>query len=191
MDEVGVTHREVGLSGFWARYRLLIIVGAVVLGVIVWLYLSKSMEVKRVEEAAAAQRTALLKQADARQTDMVKQSLILFSMPLAWAIRREMMADNLDQVDQYVTELVKQKGIERVAVAKADGAVAVASDRKQLGTALGTLYDKRYLSAEQVSVEETAPGKWLMVVPVMGMNARLGTVVVEYRATLLPPAKTP
>jgi hypothetical protein len=189
MDEVGVTHQEIGLAGFWARYRLLIIAGVVVLGVIVWLYLSKSMALKRVEEGAAAQRTALLKQVDARQTDMVKQSLILFSMPLAWAIRREMMADNLDQVDQYVTELVKQKGIELVAVAKADGVIAVASDRKQLGTALGTLYDKRYLSAEQVSVEETAPGQWLMVVPVMGMNARLGTVVVEYRATLLPLSK--
>jgi len=81
-----------------------------------------------------------------------------------------------------VTDLVKQEGFESVAVAKADGVIAVASDRRQVGAAFGSLYAERYLTAEQITAEETAPGQWLLVVPVMGLNARLGTVAIEYQA---------
>jgi hypothetical protein len=42
------------------------------------------------------------------------------------------------------------------------------------------------LSAAQIVAEETAPGQWLLVVPVMGLTARLGTVAINYQAP--PPA---
>lgn len=199
MAETGAGPQEAGAMGLWHRYRLLIIVAAVAIAVIGWLAVSKGMAVKQLEEAAAAEHAELTKQADARhaetmkqvvvqRTEAVKQSLSMFGLPLAWAVRREMMANNLDQVDQYVTDLVKQPGFERVVVAKADGVVAVASDRKQQGAAFGSLYPERYLTAEQISAEETAPGKWLLVVPVMGLNARLGTLAIEYQASATMPA---
>jgi hypothetical protein len=81
-----------------------------------------------------------------------------------------------------VTDLVKLEGVEGVTVAQADGSVAVASDRRHLGAAFGSLYAERYLTEEQITAEETAPGQWLLVVPVMGLNARLGTVAIDYRA---------
>ena len=37
----------------------------------------------------------------------------------------------------------------------------------------------------QCNAEETVPGQWLLVVPVMGLSARLGTVAIDYQA---PPA---
>ncbi|HUX63319.1 hypothetical protein [Sulfuricella sp.] len=182
MAETSMGNQEAGAMGFWHRYRLLIVVVAISVAIIGWLYVSKGMAVRHVEEAAAAQRAELVKQAEARQTETVRQSLTMFGVPLAWAIRREMMADNLDQVDQSVTDLVKQKGFERVVVAKADGSVMVASDRKHKGAAFSRLYAERYLGAEQISAEETGPGKWLVVVPIMGLNARLGTVAMDYQA---------
>ena len=188
MAETTVATQEAGAAGFWHRYRLLIVIAVIAVAVIGWLYVSKGMAVKQVEEAAAAQRAHLVKQVAAQQAETVKQSLTMFSVPLAWAIRREMMADSMDQVDQYVTDLVKQKGFERVVVAKADGAVAVASDRKHLGAAFSSLYAERYLTADQISVAETAPGKWLAVVPIMGLTGRLGTVAVEYQ---VQPSTTP
>jgi hypothetical protein len=182
MAETDMGIQEAGAMGLWHRYRLLIIVAAIGVAIIGWLAVSKGVAVRHAEEAAATERAELIKQAEARQTETLKQSLAMFGVPLAWALRREMMADNLDQVDQYVTDLVKQKGFERVVVAKADGSVAVASDRKQLGTAFSSLYPERYLTAEQISVEETAPGKWLVIVPIMGLNARLGTAAIDYQA---------
>lgn len=180
MTDINLPMQESGALGFWHRYRALIVALALCVAIIGWLAISKGMAVKQAEEAAAAQRTELIRRMQAAQTEATKQSLTMFAMPLAWAVRREMMADNLDQVDQYVTDLVKQKGFEQVVVAKADGVVAVASDRKNLGLPFNKLYSESYLNAEQIIVEESAPGKWQVIVPVMGLNARLGIVAINY-----------
>lgn len=189
MSGINLNEQEAGTLGFWHRYRLLIIVAAIGIAIIGWLYVSKGIAVRQAQEAVrqvqeteAAQRAEWVKQAEARQAEMVKQSLNLFGVPLAWAIRREMMGGNLDQVDQYVTDLVRLEGVEGVTVAQADGSIAVASDRRHHGAAFGSLYAERYLTVGQITVEETAPGQWLLVVPVMGLNARLGTVAIDYRA---------
>lgn len=182
MAEVSTETQETGALGFWHRYRALIIMAAIAVALLGWLYVSKGIAVRNVEEAAADQRAELLKQVAARHAETVKQSLVMFSTPFAWAIRREMMANNLDQVDQYVTDLVKLKGFEQVVVAKADGSIAVASDRKNLGTAFSSLYPERYLSLEQISTEETAPGRWQIAIPVMGLNAKFGTIAIDYQA---------
>lgn len=182
MTEINLNEQEAGTLGFWHRYRLLIIVAVIGIAIIGWLYASKGIAVRQAQETVVAQRAEWAKQAEARQAEMVKQSLNQFGVPLAWAIRREMMGDNLDQVDQYVTDLVKLEGFEGVTVAKADGSIVVASDRRHLGAAFGSLHAERYLTAEQITAEETAPGQWLLVVPVMGLNARLGTVAIDYRA---------
>jgi len=182
----GTGYQDTDASGFWHRYRLPIIAVAIVavigLAIIGWLYVSKGIAVRQAQEADAARRAEWVRQVDAHHADTVKQSLNLFGVPLAWAIRREMMAGNLDQVDQYVSDLVKLKGVERVTVAKADGSIVVASDRGDLGAAFGSLYAERHLTAEQIVAEETAPGQWLLVVPVMGLTARLGTVAIGYQA---------
>ena len=189
MTEIDPYEQASGAPGFWHRYRLPIIVAVIGIAIIGWLYVSKGIAVRQAQDAVtqaqesvAAQRAEWDKQAEARQAAMVKQSLSQFGVPLAWAIRREMMGGNLAQAHQYVTDLVKLDGFEGVTVAKADGSIVVASDRRHLGAAFGSLYAERYLTAEQITAEETAPGQWLLVVPVMGLNARLGTVAIDYRA---------
>lgn len=171
--------------GLFQQNRALAIVVAIFIVITGWLYISSSLKMRNVEENAAAQQAALVKQSEALQSETVKHSLTMFGMPLAWAVRREMMSSNLDQVDQYVTDLVKQKGFVQVVVAKDDGKVAVASDRKNLGAAFSTLYSAEYLTADKITVEEKGSGKWLLIVPVMGLNTRLGTLAIDYQ---VPPA---
>jgi hypothetical protein len=182
MTEANMDEQEAGAMGFWHRYRLLIVVAAIGLAIIGWLAVSKGMAVRQAEQAAAVRQAEWAKQTEAREAVMMRQSLTTFAVPLAWAIRRELMAGNLDQVDQYVSELVKQPGFEQVVVAKPDGTVAVASDRRNIGVPFDSLYPVRYLTTDQIDVEEMAPGTWRVFVPVMGLNARLGTVAIDYRA---------
>lgn len=178
-----------GTSRIWQRHRLVIIVVAIAIALVAWFYISKELAIERAQQTAATSRAQWVTQADAREADLVKQSLGQFGVPLAWAIRREMMAGNLDQVDQYVTDLIKLPGIEGATVARADGTVLVASDRGRVGAAFGSLYGPQRLATAQISVEQTAPGRWLLVVPVMGLNARLGTVAVDYRTPPSTPAR--
>jgi hypothetical protein len=135
---------------------------------------------------AAAERTALLTQvrqlADARSDEAHRR----FGTALAWAVRGEMVRNNLDQVDQYFAELVRLERISRVVLAGRDGKVLVSSDRKFLSSEASALYPADALSAEQVAVRPDADGGKLLVIPVMGLNARLGTVLVSYRQPELP-----
>ena len=62
---------------------MLIIVAVIGAALIGWLYVSKGTTAQQAQHA-----------------DAVKRSLSLFGMPLAWAMRREMTAGDLDQVHQ-------------------------------------------------------------------------------------------
>lgn len=176
-----INQQEGGVVGFWHRYRLLIIVAAIAAAVIGWLYMAREDALKAAQHAAAAERANVMKQAEAQHAGTQKRSLNLLGAPLAWAIRRELMAGNLDQVDQYVSDLVKLEGVDEVVVANADGAIVVASDRRHVGAAFVNLYPERYLRADEIVVDEVAAGRWLLVAPLMGLSGRLGTVVLGYQ----------
>ncbi len=93
---------------------------------------------------------------------------------------------NLDQVDQYFTELVRIEGFLLAVLATPDDKVVVASDRKNLTAVFSSLYPAQYLQAKAVQVERAADGNLRAIVPIMGLNQHLGTVALEFT----PPAYT-
>lgn len=129
-------------------------------------------------------RAQLIEQAGRLNAERTEEALRQFGIPLAWAIRRELMAGNLDQVDQYFTGLVLTEGFQSAVLAQPDGKIVVASDRKRLAQAFSGLYPAQYLQVRATKIERAANGKLHVIVPVLGLNQHLGTVVVEYA----PPA---
>jgi hypothetical protein len=128
-----------------------------------------------------ADRSALLSDLRARVEANTDETKRQFGMALAWAVRGEMIRNNLDQVDQFFGEIVKLPHTERVLLADASGTVRVSTDRRHLGAALTTLVPVEATLADKVEVRVQAEGPKLLVIPVMGLNSRLGTVVVSYR----------
>ena len=165
-----------------------VLVAAILTAVIAALYGALGGAQQRAERAAAAERAALLEQADAQHASAVKQALELVGVPLAWAIGRGIAADDWAQVDGYVGELAQREGVEEVVVARADGVVASASDPNQVGVDFRGLYAERYLSTDEVVADEMTPGQWLLVAPVQERGVRLATVVVAYRLPPFAPA---
>jgi hypothetical protein len=132
---------------------------------------------------ARSQLVEQARQLDARSSE---QALSRFSIPFAWAVRREVMAANLDQVDQYFAELVQMKVFKSAVLADPNGKILVASDRKQLAAAFSSLYPAQYLQASAIKVESAGNGALRAIIPIMGLNQHLATVVLEYT----PPAYT-
>lgn len=164
--------------------------GALVV-VILGMYIWKGSAVSAVEakltqlQAEQAQaRAGLIEQARQLDANHAEASLKRFSSPFAWAIRRELMASNLDQVDQYFTELVQMEGFESAVLATPDDKVVVSSDRKRLGQAFSSFYAGQHLQATAIKIERTGTGSLRAIIPVMGLNQPLGTVVLDYT----PPA---
>jgi hypothetical protein len=145
--------------------------------------LEAKMDIDRAAMTAQAggARQVLLATLRERAQDGSEASLREFGMVLAWAVRGEMIRNNLGQVDQFFTEIVKLPGTERALLAGADGRVAVATDRRHLGVEASTLVPPEALVLPQVTVRSEADGTVLLVVPVMGLNDRIGTVFVTRR----------
>lgn len=150
----------------------------------------QSLAQKRLEAKLDTDRAAMTAQADTDRQALLGQlrtraqeasaaSLREFGTALAWAVRGEMIRNNLDQVDQFFTEIVKLPGTERALLAGVDGKVVVSTDRRHLGVEARTVVPPEALALPQVTVRSEADGTLLLVVPVMGLNDRLGTVFVS------------
>jgi hypothetical protein len=128
---------------------------------------------------AAAERDALIQRATALNAAAQDESLKRFAMPLAWAVRDALVKKNLGQVDEYLTELVQLKGLTRVVFAQPDGKITIASDKKFEGTPFAEAYPTELLSQNEVTITAGKNGEKLLAMPIMGLSARLGTLVVS------------
>lgn len=174
------------------RKIMLGLAGALIV-VAVGMYAWKSAAVGAVEDKMAelqAQqiqaRADLIEQARRLDAQHEEASLRRFSAPFAWSIRREMMASNLDQVDQYLSQLVQMEGFQSAVLASPDDKIVVASDRKQLAVPFSSVYPAQYLQAKDIMVERTASGGLRSIIPVLGLNQQLGTLVLEYAPRAYP-----
>lgn len=128
-----------------------------------------------------ADRSALLGEMRGRVGAESDEALRQFGLALAWAVRGEMIRNNLDQIDQFFSEIVRLPNTERVLLADSSGRVRVSTDRRHLGADAATLVAPDALLLPQVTVRSEADGTRLLVIPVMGLNARLGTVILSGR----------
>jgi len=174
-------------AGMSLGQKLLFAVLAALVLAVAGMYVWKVSAVKGVQEKIAqleaenaTARNQLAERANQLYMAQTKQALSQFSVPFAWAVRREMMANNLDQVDQYFTDLVKLPGFKSAVLSGPDGKVLVSSDRKNLAVAFDSIYPADYLQASDIKVEQGSSGSLVAVVPIMGLNQHLGTVVLEY-----------
>jgi hypothetical protein len=106
---------------------------------------------------------------------------VLMGTTLAWAVRGELIRDNLDQIDQFFGELIRNDRVRVVLLAGADGVVRLATDRKLQGGAFSAHFPEALLAEPAVVIRPGADGEKWLVLPIQGLNSRLGTVLVAYR----------
>ena len=171
----------------WLALVLLLILLIVLL---IW----KQMAVSTAEARLAEERQTLTQQFEADKAAVLgqareavarnsEQAHRLVGQALSWAVRGELIRNNLDQIDQYFQELVKTERIRQVALVGNDGKVLLATDKKLQGSDFGASQPADLLNAETVEIRpaQTANENYL-VMPVMGLNVRMGTAVLRYAA---------
>ena len=104
-----------------------------------------------------------------------------FGQVLSWAVRGELLRNNLDQVSQYLNELVKIKDTERAVLIGDDGKLLVSTDKKLEEAAAKEIYPEELLQQRKITIQSDVNGRKLLIVPIMGLNNRLATVVISYK----------
>lgn len=134
-------------------------------------YLWKDFAVKRAKAAVAERATEVI-------GEQTKASLRLAAIPLVWAVRSEMMRGNMEQVNEYLNQFVKEPNMRELAVAAADGRIVAATDKRREGAPAADAYPADALKAETISAAVQKDGNILVAAPIMGLNARLGTLIL-------------
>lgn len=170
----------------WVSLLLL----ALLLAVSAWQRMAVNRAEARLEEERAAltrkfeaDRAVLVDAVRRRARAAADEDRRRFAMTLAWAVRGELIRNNLDQVDQYFAELVRLPGHELVLLATPDGKVRVSTDRKHLGAEVAGLAPAAALGGGGIGLFAQPDGSRLLAIPIMGLNARMGTVLLRYRET--------
>lgn len=165
---------------------------AVLLLMFIWKQIAVNQAESRLEKGQAQlaqqlelERNDLMKKAREYADSQYKNEEERFGQVLAWAVRGELLRNNLDQIDQYLTELVKTKDTERVVLISEEGKLLVSTDKRLEDEAAAKIYPKEVLNQRKVTMTSDSKGRKMLVVPVMGLNSRLATVVITYNPPTL------
>ena len=145
-----------------------------------------AVEKQALTEQSAAAQAAFMAQAREALARHSEANHALFGNALAWAVRGEMIRNNRDQIDQYFTELVRNERIRLVLLADVNGKILLASNRKLQEGNFADVFPAALLQEPQVTVQEGEGNEKRLVLPIQGLTARLGTVVVVYLPEALP-----
>lgn len=172
-------------------WSLLVFLGILLL-VIAWKYIAVSQAESRVDRERVqmtqdleTERSIMMRKAREYADSQYNKEEERFGQVLSWAVRGELIRNNLDQVSQYLNELVKMKDTERVVLISDDGKLLVSTDKKLEEAEGKDLYPAEVLQKRKITMLSDVNGKKLLVVPVMGLNSRLATVVVSYKQAAL------
>lgn len=162
---------------------------AALIGLIVVVIFWKIIAVSKVEsdmtKKLESERVVLTQQAREYADTQYAREEERFGQVLSWAVRGELIRNNLDQIDQYLSEIVKMKDTERVVLINDEGQLLVSTDKRLEETKGAELFPKEILNLQKVTIKSDVDGRKLLVIPVMGLNKKIATVVVSYKLAKL------
>jgi Ca2+/Na+ antiporter len=119
--------------------------------------------------------------------DLAIDSLQISNVELAvkafsWAVRSELLRDNIEQVNQLMVTFVQEPGIVNVKLVNPRTAiVTLSTNKKEEGSAFE---NAPLLQTDEQVVTATDDHIWA-ITPIMGMNVKLGVLVVEVQKGLI------
>lgn len=169
----------VGKLAFLHTTRLPLWVSLILVGALIFVYAAQQLAAKRAETRVAEERAALIAEAKTRTAGALDAAERRFALTLSWAVRGEMLRNNLDQIDQYFAEIVRLPGYKLALLVAPDGKVQVATDRRYAGAAASTLVPAALVNAGDITLQAEAGSVRWVAIPVMGLNSRIGTVLLR------------
>lgn len=97
---------------------------------------------------------------------------------LVWGIRGEMERGNKELIDLFMNKMVQETGLDLVIIQNVQDSIYLSTDKKyenhKVPYIQGVISQQQVLKSDQ---EET-----VVAAPIMGMEARLGTCLIVYKA---------
>src|SRR4051812_11552700 len=113
--ELTDNNKQIDTRTFFASTRNKILVAVlVVIALFSALWIWKSVEINTVKKESERREQALKRRADEVLMEADLKYMKLIAKPYVWAIRTEMMRGNIDAVNLYANDMVKEKNFQSI-----------------------------------------------------------------------------
>jgi len=144
--------------------------------VIIIILLWAVSKIKIVENRSIKEKEQLVNLYEVRMDSLHLSNMELTAKVFSWAIRSEMTRQNMEQVNQFFSGFVKEPNIRKIQlIDPVSGKVLLSSDKKDEGT---IVEDALILQTEE-TIHLTAETGEKIISPVMGLDTRIGVLVIE------------
>ncbi|MEO6730772.1 MAG: hypothetical protein ABIN01_06115 [Ferruginibacter sp.] len=117
------------------------------------------------------------------------QFLQQISKPYVWSARTTMLQGNLQQLDLYGNDMVKEKNFLSIMVADSKGKILSSTDKKYEGKDITSLTPVPDITADSTTTRQLTDSLLLTTSPIMSFNSRIGTLIINY--SFSPPVIQP
>ena len=162
-----------------AKNKLLVAAGiVVVLFAALWIW--KAAEISNLKQENEKKESLLRQKATELLSRSDSRYLKLLAKPYVWAIRTEMMKGNIEAVNLYANDMVKEKNFQTITVVDDKGMVISSTNKKLEGKSYASVGNAAYLSNDGTVVNKVDDNTLEISSPVMGFNKRIGTLIFNY-----------
>jgi hypothetical protein len=166
------------------------IVIIVLIGLVITLptsiYIWKIIQISNLKKEHKTEVNDIRIRANRAITDNNKKNIETLTRVFSWAVRSEMLRNNMDQVNIYMNQLVKTSDLKDVSLIKTDGIVLLSTNKKFEGNAYPSPVAKELGNINEVMSRNDPDGNIMSICPVMGLDNRMGTIVITYKLNETP-----
>jgi len=164
--------------------KQLAITALCVVGIIVLLFVWKTLTANGLKRDAAANEVAIKTQAKAKLMENSQRHLKLLAKPYTWAVRTALQQANGSLVNEYANDIVKEKNVVSVMLVDTKNIIVSSTNKKYEGKDYLTVGTAYYLSVDSAVVNKVNDSLLVLASPVMGFNSKLGTLIFTYAVPL-------
>lgn len=161
------------------RTTLVVLLIAGILTLFGWYFFTTRTKINNLEDELSYLKTEL--KTDVRQTLIAQDSFYwrMIMEPFGWAIRNELLNGNVEKINQYLAQFVKEPKVGQALIMDKEGIIIAATDKKLEEQAFATVYPTYTLELESINIMEIEDELYIFQ-PIMGFNEKLGTIFIIF-----------
>ena len=167
-------------KGLNAQTIVIIIIIALMIVIPLGIYLWKQAEIRNLKKDYDNRITEITAQANSTIDQNNRKNIEVVTRVFTWAVRSEMLRSNLEQINTYMEDLVRMEGMHIISVINTEGIVVRSTNKKYEGVVYPGPIASELAQINEVVTRSDESGDMVSVCPVMGLDNRIGTLVITY-----------
>ena len=174
-NQQGLTNK---INRIITKQSTIIAIAGLVLLAVVWIW--KSVETRNIKNHNSEKEKEMSEYTKNQIRQSHEMHLKQLAKALVWAVRTELLDNDIRQVKHYINDMVQEKNFQKITITNGKGIVIISTNKKEEGNEFVSTGDPVYLIANNTMVNNVNDSLMVLSSPIMGLNNRLGTLVITY-----------